>query len=110
LSELHNKRVRCLAWSTRCCHSLKRPISRPLDHPKVLATRINIVAWTDETETGVLQLLQELPPDLGRVLGPNVLTTHGNISFWKAQPVANAEHESEVDPDDLEPEIKTNRS
>ena len=85
------------------------------DHPDVLTTRNNVAALTGKhgDATAALQLSQELLPDLIRVLGPDhphVLTSRANIAFWKARPAANAEHESEVDPDDPEPGSKTSGS
>jgi len=56
-----------------------------------------------------LRLSGELLPDMVRVLGPdhpNVLTIRANIAAWTARSGANAEYESEANPDDTEPESK----
>jgi hypothetical protein len=51
----------------------------------------------------------ELTGDMVRVMGPDhpdALATRSNIASWAAQSGANAEHESEANPDDLERESK----
>jgi len=94
--------------------SYRRRLQRR-DHPDVLTNRYDIAYWTGEhgDAEGALHLSQELLPDRIRILGPDhpaVVTTRANITFWMAPPVVNAQHESEVDPDDPEPGSKISGS
>jgi hypothetical protein len=66
--------------------ALRQHLQHP-DHPRTLATRSDIAAWTGKCgdATGALSLFTALLPDLERVLGPahpDTLATRHNIAFW----------------------------